>query len=829
MVESQAEAHRAMYGTDPDEGGDGLPGIHVRCLRLYVDLYRLAHPDSTPAVFMDIIHTSKAIMSNAAAHPLLAVLAALRRKGTIHLMLNQSKRALSTAEQIIRMEFDWAYGHLLKADALLGLGQYARAAHTYALAEQLMPAADPTDDFGRPEVADQKRLLNNRMAGISCQTLTPAHASEITAVACWPPHDLPAAPPAAPVQRNHSARSLQDTVNHMVNDALEAISHDGAMYVQLPPPASPAPNPPSAAPPVPTHAINTIDQFVADEMRKKCALGDPDAVPLRAPARHVPHMQLGTSSNGDYLSMLDTGGSTSTTATAAEMPLRTSTIELDLKTQHSTMPGSSTRSPSPLRISEQDADANTCSLADAPPLAPAPTPPGSGGTAAAAPVAAAPPVAAGGGAMTGGSCSAAGSTARLNHLRAQLTTASSEAASTASLPWSTITRTETQALNHQFMATGDLQGTLRVWDVAKMECANELSGHSTGVTCITFAPTLRKGRVLLMASADAEGGVVVWALDLQGGLIESHPLDGHSNRVVSMRFFERGHKLITSSVDTSIVVWNVATGLMVSWLEGHKRAVTSMDSMPYKGKVELATCSVHGTWYLWDIKLRRAVRTGNICGAASIVRFTPYINSLSPPRPLLVTAHWSAHTREASVHLWDVFDPEYRRAAVASGGSAAARDTRLWHSFTGVARGQVRDVAFTVDGAAGEEKVLMAVAALDGSLVVLDLAAKGVLAHMTDGHMDEHQVVQPIHAVEYTRDGKLLMSCGADCSVKVWSTTDMENVLTLLGHSSPIMKMAKVGASELLGTASESGELAFWDLRLAHDLAQFSASHCSTA
>lgn len=299
--------------------------------------------------------------------------------------------------------------------------------------------------------------------------------------------------------------------------------------------------------------------------------------------------------------------------------------------------------------------------------------------------------------------------------------------------------------------------------------------------------------------------------------------------------------------------------------------------------MEVATCSVHGTWYLWDIKLRRAVRTGNIAGAASIVRFTPYIHTLSPPRPLLVTAHWSAQKREASVHLWDVFDPDYGRAAAAAGQAGApppAGVTGLWHSFVGVARGQVQDVAFTVDtSSAEEEKVLMAMAALDGSLVVLDLAAKGVLTHMTGGHMDHNSaplpplpplplhcvprpalrcrrrmsigtttgsgapltrraadeacagadVVQPIHAVQYSRDGKLLMSCGADSSVKVWGTADMENVLTLLGHSSPIMKMVKIGPAELLATASESGELAFWDLRLAHDLALLSASHYSTS
>lgn len=464
MMDSQAESQRSAYGADLDESDGGLPGIHVRCLRLYVDLYRLAHPDSSPTVFMEIINSSKSIMSNAAAHPLPVVLAALRRKGTVHLMLNQAKRALSTAEQMIRLQFDWAYGHLLKADALLGLEQYARAAHTYALAEQLMPSADPTDDFGRPEVADQKRFLNNRMAGISCQTITPAHDSEITAIACWPPNDMPSAPPTAPSQRHHSARSLQDTVNHMVNDALEAISRDGAMYVQLPPPASPAPDPPSETPAPPAHAINTIDQFVADEMRKKCALGDPDAVPPHGTAHHVSHMQLGTSSNAEYLSMLDTVGSSSTTATAAEIPLRTSTIELDLKTHHSTIPGSSTRSPSPLRISEQDADTTTCSLADAPPPAPAPTPPGGGGAASAAPPATPPLVSTGSGAAAAAAAAAASSSgaigssasARLG-LRTQLTTVSSEAASTTSLPWSTLTRTDGPAPGHQFMATGDLE------------------------------------------------------------------------------------------------------------------------------------------------------------------------------------------------------------------------------------------------------------------------------------------------------------------------------------------------------------------------------------
>lgn len=162
-------------------------------------------------------------------------------------------------------------------------------------------------------------------------------------------------------------------------------------------------------------------------------------------------------------------------------------------------------------------------------------------------------------------------------------------------------------------------------------------------------------------------------------------------------------------------------------------------------RVEVATCSVHGTWYLWDIKLRRAVRTGNCAGAASIVRFTPHIHTLTPPRPLLVTAHWSAQKRESSVHLWDIFDPESGRGAAPG---AAAPAATLWHSFMSVAGGQVQDVAFTVDSSAEEDKVLMALAALDGSLVVLDLAARSVMTHMTGGHTDVNRTSpSPRHSI----------------------------------------------------------------------------------
>jgi hypothetical protein len=54
-----------------------------------------------------------------------------------------------------------------------------------------------------------------------------------------------------------------------------------------------------------------------------------------------------------------------------------------------------------------------------------------------------------------------------------------------------------------------------------------------------------------------------------------------------------------------------------------------------------------------------------------------------------------------------------------------------WHSFHGVARGQIQDMAFTVNA---QSKTLMAVAALDGSIIIYNLSARSVLTHITNGH-----------------------------------------------------------------------------------------------
>lgn len=139
-------------------------------------------------------------------------------------------------------------------------------------------------------------------------------------------------------------------------------------------------------------------------------------------------------------------------------------------------------------------------------------------------------------------------------------------------------------------AAGDLEGGLRLWDAARLECANELAGHAAGITCVTFARDLRRGCAVLMASADAVGTVIVWALDLDGSVLESSTLRAHGNRVVAMRFVAGGRKLVTASVDTSVAVWSVGRAAQEARVEAHKRAVTAMDTLAIKGARRAVGC-----------------------------------------------------------------------------------------------------------------------------------------------------------------------------------------------------------------------------------------------
>src|SRR5262249_19158861 len=120
-------------------------------------------------------------------------------------------------------------------------------------------------------------------------------------------------------------------------------------------------------------------------------------------------------------------------------------------------------------------------------------------------------------------------------------------------------------------------------------------------------------------------------------------LRGHSRAVRCIAFSPDGTRLATGSADTSIRLWDLATGEATSVLRGHDRPVSKVCFAP-DGRI-LASGSAGGEITLWDVTGPEGrERPGRLTHGASIrcLAFSPDGSTL---------ASWGV---SESIKLWNV-------------------------------------------------------------------------------------------------------------------------------------------------------------------------------
>jgi WD40 repeat protein len=117
------------------------------------------------------------------------------------------------------------------------------------------------------------------------------------------------------------------------------------------------------------------------------------------------------------------------------------------------------------------------------------------------------------------------------------------------------------APNHDPLATGGEDRTVRLWDVTTRQEQAVLRGHGARVERLAFAPS---GKAL--ASGDAEGVVKVWEID-QRRL--ERTLEAHTQEVTSLAFSGDGRALASAGRDGLVKCWDLDTGNELASLSGH--------------------------------------------------------------------------------------------------------------------------------------------------------------------------------------------------------------------------------------------------------------------
>jgi serine/threonine protein kinase/uncharacterized protein with WD repeat len=253
-------------------------------------------------------------------------------------------------------------------------------------------------------------------------------------------------------------------------------------------------------------------------------------------------------------------------------------------------------------------------------------------------------------------------------------------------------------------------------------------------------------------------------------------LEGHNGLVASVTFSRDGHRVASGSADTTVKVWDAASGHETLTLRGHANEVTAVAFSP-DGQ-HIASSSMDNTVKIWDIALgaERLTYRGHRSWVRSVA-FSP------DGRRIVSGGHdnkvkvWNAFSGDEIVSLEGhtnvvtsvAFSPDGQ--SIISGGSDGT--VRVWD----VARGRERHI---LKG----PSVVTSVAFSPNSRWIAGGGHK--LVQLWDADNGQETVTLKGHSslvtgVTFSPDGRRIASASQDHGIKVWEATKGLEVLRLKG------------------------------------------------